>query len=279
LSGLGRWNETANAAHRVMDLAASLGFGRRWDEGAGLRCDVAWGRDFEECVAWCSRMLESSVRRNDSQAMCWGYLRLAEVQVARGDLESVEEHLARAEGLVGELGLPEQLRALAVRAYVLLAQSRTAEALLAADQGAERVAKAGPVHNYCIGSYALLAEVSVAANARALGRDASLRARAKRDCVALGKAARIFPIARPRHFLHEGTRLWISGRRRLAVDFWKRGRAAAAALDIPHEEALLALKLARYAPGAERSGGDTARWRGVLARLGVREEAIERALD
>lgn len=268
LSGLGDWQRASAAGDRVMQIAEELGFGRRWEEGAGLRCAVEWGRDFDRCLEWCNRMFDSAVRRNDVQTTSWGFLRRAEVHVARGDLDAAEENLRHAERLVPQLGLPEQIRAFALRAYVLHSQGFGDRALAAADDASARIEAAKTVHLLCLDPYARLAEVRLAAWVASEPRDRIYAAKARRSCETLRAAARTFPVALPRYCLHEGTRCWLSGAKKRAIAIWQRGRRAAISLEIPHEEALLTLALVQH-HAASHEYDAAPRARGTLARLGV----------
>jgi serine/threonine protein kinase/tetratricopeptide (TPR) repeat protein len=267
LSGLGDWQRASAAGDRVMQLAFELGFGRRWEEGAGLRCSVEWGRDFDRCLAWCNRMFDSAVRRNDVQTTSWGFLRRAEIHVARGEIDAAEESLQSAERLVPQLGLPEQIRAFALRAYVLHSRGFADRALAAADDASARIEAARAVHLLCLDPYARLAEVRLAAWVASNPRDRMYEVKARRSCQTLRAAARTFPVALPRYCLHEGTRCWLSGAKKRAIAIWERGRRAATSLQIPHEEALLTLALAQH--NAASHDDAEPRARSTLARLGV----------
>ncbi len=273
LSGLGKWTEAIAAADRVMALAEDLGFRRRWDEGAGLRSDLSWGRDFDESMMWCNRMLESALRRRDAQATVWGFLRRAEVNVARGDLDLAERSLDEVEPRLTDLGYAEQIRALGLRAIALVARDRLQDATIAADRAAKLIDETKTIHIYCIDAYARIAEVRLAALSTATLPSDPEKAKAKSACETLGKAARLFPIALPRFCLHEGTRRLLRGSRQAAVAMWERGVRTAATLEIPHEEALLLLKLAKYRSPAAANATSSERALQILARLGVEDAA------
>jgi hypothetical protein len=240
LSGLGDWAEASSASERGLQLAESLGFRRRWEDGAAVRCNLGWGRDFEDCLAWGERMFESAQRRGDTQMVSWGLLRRAEVHVARGDLAAAEASLTEAERIVAELGRPEQIRALGLRAILLMHQREAGPAVAAADRAAALVVEAKTIHMYCIEPYARVAQVYLARAASS--REDAAKARAA--CRTMAGAARIFPIALPRAHLLEGTRRWQSGDRRAARSSWQKGLEASVRLDIPYEQALLRRSLA-----------------------------------
>src|SRR5262249_47349314 len=149
----------------------------------------------------------------------WGLLRRAEVHVARGDLSAAETSLREAERMVADLGRPEQIRALGLRALLLLHGGEGRAAVAAADRATALVVEAKTIHMYCIEPYARVAQVYLAQPRSA--RAESVKARAA--CRTMAGAARIFPIAQPRAHLLEGARRWWLGDRRAARSFWQRG--------------------------------------------------------
>ncbi len=277
LTGQGEWDRALAAGSRVLELAERLMFGRRWEEGAGLRCNLAWGRDFDECLAWGDRMFESAARRKDAHTTTWGFLRRAEVHAARGDLPAAERGLEAAEARVDGLGVPERVRALAIRSHWLLGRGRTDEALALAASAADAIAGMKAIDLLCVEACARVAEVRLAAWARARSPGAAgLAAQARASCKALGRAAQTFPAVMPRYGLHEGARLWLAGRTKAAVARWEKSRRGAIALDLPYDEARLSLVLARHGPAAD-AARHAGRARALQARLGVSLLAHEEA--
>src|SRR5262245_12639695 len=207
----------------------------------------------------------------------WGLLRRAEVQTARREFEAADASLAEAERIVPQLGLPEQIRALGLRAFLVLKSGRIDEAVTMADRAAELVRQAKTIHAYCIDPYGRIAEVHLAAWAKAGRASREAAAKARSSCATLRSAARIFPIAVPRYCLHEGTRRMLAGRRKSAEAIWKRGLTAARSLTIPYDEAFLLLALADLGSSGSANGNGVEQARRELKRLGVREGAIARA--
>jgi hypothetical protein len=271
--GLGDWSRAAACADKVIEIAGDLGFRRRWEEGAALQSNLGLGRDFEASLEWCDRMAESARRRNDTQMTCWGFLRRAEIHVARGDLARATESLPHAERMIFGLGLPEQIRGLGLRAILLLREGRVGDALAAADDATQRIQETRAIHFHCVDAYARIAEVRLAA--LVMGASTSRRARlanARAACETLRRAARTFPVALPHYCRHEGARRWLTGEKRAAREIWHRGLQAAIAFEIPYEEALLRLHLSGASAADERAGHAAAAQR-ILTRLAVQPEA------
>jgi hypothetical protein len=165
--------------------------------------------------------------------------------------------------------LPEQLRALALRAYLLFAKGEVGDALAAAAESASKMAETKATHLYCVDHYAWVAEIRLVAWAAGGAKRGGVAERdAKASCRTLGEAARIFPTAVPIHCLHEGTRRWLLGAQRDAIRLWERGLAEARRVDVPLDAARLELTLGRRAPS---HAGLRAAAEAKLSSLGVRE--------
>jgi serine/threonine protein kinase len=248
--GLGIWAEAVPWTERSAELAAALGFKRRWEEAVGLRAGIALAQGaLEDAILWGDRLLESSLSRGDLQMRTWGLLSRAQLLLWRGRMADADIFLDEAEGLVKKLGLPERIWLLGLQASVNLERG---DPELAADQAAQaamHVKKAQPVHLHCVDSYARIAEVrlelwrrSRGSAARRLGRDAAA------SCQALARSATIFAVAEPAHCLQRGTLQWLSGKQEAATLTWRRGLERARQLGMLREEATLLATLNRVAP-------------------------------
>jgi hypothetical protein len=69
-------------------------------------------------------------------------------------------------------------------------------------------------------------------------------------CRVLETYARVFATAAPSRWLWSGLYRWLTGRRRAAVEHWRRAAAAAARLGMPYEEATAHAELGRHLSGA-----------------------------
>ncbi len=271
--GLGDGRLAAACADKIIAIAGELGFRRRWEEGAALQSNLGLGRDFDASLEWCDRMAESATRRNDTQLICWGFLRRAEIHVARGDLARAAENLPSAERMIFSLGLPEQIRGLGLRAILLLREGRVDEALAAADDATLRIKETRAIHFHCVDAYARIAEVHLAAVATGASHGGRARQEhARVACETLRRAARTFPAALPHYCRHEGTRRWLSGEIRAARKIWGRGLQAAVEFDVPDEEAFLRLRRSEACAACERALHAEAAHR-ILTRLGVQPGA------
>jgi eukaryotic-like serine/threonine-protein kinase len=259
-TGLGNWGEALTAADRGLELAAQLGFSRRWEDGAAVRCSLAMGRDFDEALHWCERMQSSAERRGDHQIISWGLLRRAEIHAARGNVDALAEHLQQAESLVQGLGHPERIRWFGMQALLLASRRELVRALACAAQAEALIKETKAIHSYCVEPIARLCEVHLAAHK--LGYDTLANARSA--CATLNSAARIFPIAQPRACLHQGQLHWLEGRPERAQAAWAAGHAQALRLGLDYDRALLELQ----SNALEQPAG-AAPARAALDRLGV----------
>jgi serine/threonine protein kinase/tetratricopeptide (TPR) repeat protein len=263
--GLGNWDKATASVDRALALTRELGYLRRWEDGAGVRSNLAFGRDFEESLAWSDKMYRSALRRGDAQGICWGLLRRAEVRAARGQLAELESELPELEASAAGQGRPEQLRALALRAWWLVSTQRFREAMLHVRRAERVIGESKGMHVYCIEAYAQLALVRLLAWARGF----DTRSGPAAACRTLGAAAKLFPIATGRHRLSLGIWQWRMGDRAGALASWQRGLAATSSLGQPYDGALLTLALHAHSsqhvdPAARQNA------LGHLARLGVR---------
>jgi hypothetical protein len=99
-----------------------------------------------------------------------------------------------------------------------------------------------------------------------------LRRDALRALRALGLFARIFPIGRARWQLQCGHFAQADGRAAAALACWQRSAEAAAAMAMPHDEALACLEIARHGAGAPATLA-RARAEALLEQLGLAEPA------
>jgi tetratricopeptide (TPR) repeat protein len=273
LTGLGRWEDAVATSERAIALAAKLGFRRRWEEAAGVRCRATC--DLDERLEWADRALASSRGRADPQMMCWGFNTRAEVLADRGRFASAAEDLAHVDAIMPRLGAPEQTWALATKSMVSLAQGSGAEATAIADRAAALVKQTKPIHFGGIDAYARIAHVQLAAwIAAAPGDRASRGVKARAACADLQAAARIFPIAEPSYRLQEGTRRWVLGQPRNAHAMWQRGLAAARRLRLPYREAQLLSTMRRHLPSDAHPERASARGDELATQLGLSPEAI-----
>jgi serine/threonine protein kinase/tetratricopeptide (TPR) repeat protein len=265
--GLGHWEKATASVDRALALTEELGYLRRWEDGAGVRSNLAFGRDFDESLSWGDKMYRSALRRGDAQGICWGLLRRAEIHAARGQLAELESELPELEASAARQGRPEQLRALALRAFWLASVKRFREAMDPVHRAEEVIREAKGMHVYCIEAYAQLAHVRLAAWAR--GCDT--RSGPAAACRTLQAAAKLFPIATGRHCLSLGTWQWRMGDRKGALATWKRGLEVTESLGLPYDRSLLTLAMhAHSSRHVDRSSRQAALRH--LTNLGVRDD-------
>jgi hypothetical protein len=77
------------------------------------------------------------------------------------------------------------------------------------------------------------------------GQEQALQRSARQALDDLRTFAKIFPIAGPRAWLHQGQYEWLNGKRRNAYRAWDRSLAGARALGMPYEEGLAHFEIGR----------------------------------
>ena len=124
-----------------------------------------------------------------------------------------------------------------------LRQGHPELALGAARDAFRLIAEGRTASSYALEGLAGVAEVALDCWRRTGGRPRverrEARAFARRACAEFLSFARVFPIGRPRAWLHRGTEMWISGWRRRALRAWRRALAEAGRLAMPYEEGRL----------------------------------------
>jgi hypothetical protein len=231
-----------------------LGFVRRRDECLSVRAGIEIFAGHHGRVDGWLRVVEASAsKRGDPHLLSWALLQRLECIVLREAVDEGYALLDRLRPLHGSIGRPERIWALGLEAHLLSVGGDHVGASACADQAEALVAVGPPVHCHCIDAYARLAETRIALFlAHPPGTSDGERYRgARRACLTLRKAARIFPIARPMAALHSGALDLARGRIKRAHAGWRAGIEVAKQLLLPYHEARLHHALARSLPPSD----------------------------
>ena len=269
-AGIGRRQRAEKLFGQIIDSAERLDDRYRWDDGVGNLAIIKYFRgDFAASARLSDDVFASAQRRSDVHNQAWAlrsrvYCRLpaGEFEQALADLQQVESLLAQDTHIVD--------RALRIDTFSLLALvqfelGRRAEALAAAEQSLNLLAKTSPVSYLSLPGYACVAQtylhmweqdiVQRANTNRHRLADATLpntrphtRRAARRACKFLRGYARVFPVGKPQAHLWQGLFEWQSGRQRLAAEHWNRSMQHAARLNMPYEEGLAHYETGRHLP-------------------------------
>jgi class 3 adenylate cyclase/tetratricopeptide (TPR) repeat protein len=266
--GVGRWPEVRRQLDEAAGIVRRLGDPRRLAEITGLQI---WERYFQGELAGMPPMLAELDRlgrqSGDAQVRSWAMAGHAVAGLRAGNLEEAAAALARR-----PTPAPEALLALR-----LGDRARAVEALRRALEQASRP----PVKCYWFDLYAMTTEAALALwldeRARGGGPAGPWRAMATQAAGYLGRFARVFPIGEPRARLYRGLLAWTSGRPGPARRDWRAALAAAEALGMRYDQALVLETLGRHGePGQHPAARERAR--ALFERLGVQDLTSPEAL-
>ncbi len=253
LSGSGAWAEADRRLQRVVEIALTLGYRRRWEEATGVRAfnQMLTGA-VEEALA-TAESVGASAARGDTQTQCWSRLERAQARLALGRLDEALVDAREAAGTAAALGRDERIWAQGTLALVAFRRNDLGTARVAAERALAEIAAGPPVMSACVDAYAAVAEVLLALWA-ANPADRAISRAAARACRALIAFARVFPFARPRAELRLGDLRRLRGRPRGARACWSRARSLAATLGMKADEGLAVLRLAEDDPALHDHG-------------------------
>lgn len=231
--------------------------------------------DFAGAQGCYESAARSARRRGDRQTTSWGLLGIARVMLAHERPAAALTSLAEAAPAV-----TDSLGGIELHGINALAHLRTRQfepACEAARAGLRLLCEARPVSFTTLTGTAGIAETLIAlwlnaSGGAAVDRVTVLRREARRALAALGLFARIFPIGRARWQLQCGHFAQADGRTGAALHCWQRSAEAAAAMRMPHDEALAWLEIARHGTGAPATLA-RARAEALLEKLGLAEPA------
>lgn len=224
--------------HRALEIYDRLGQRRHWEE-ALINCAYLyqWRGETRRALEAVQRLEASARSRDDPQTLAWAVQGQARLLHLLGRDAEACELFARAEPLV-----EDDLSRLDLYAHWSRAELRAGRAAQA-EQRLERFAAvlqrgSGPTYTKVSGLSAA-AEAGLQLWRENPGPPAQRRLRATLG--ALKSLARLSPLGRARALLWSGTYAWHRGRARSARAQWRKALAAARAMELALDEALVQL--------------------------------------
>jgi eukaryotic-like serine/threonine-protein kinase len=275
--GLGDQTKAIPLAEAGIEVAGRIGFHRRVDECAAIRCGIEIHAGRHQEIEWYTAQTESSARlRGDAQMLSWALLQQVEGLVMRGEFREACAQLDSVWPLFPTAERAEKIWILGFAAYAHYRCGHRLRAVEHADQAAELARKGALVQLYCMNALDRLAELRLLRSheeprvhrGNQLDKDAVLA------CRQLCGLARIFPFGGPAARLHTGILSWRKGKLEAARTLWREGRAEAGRMGLSYHEARLLLVLGK---GAEtKSERDQSRQRclELLDRLQISKESL-----
>jgi serine/threonine protein kinase/tetratricopeptide (TPR) repeat protein len=275
LLGFGRWDAAATKAGEAQRVLLRLGDRAEYELAQVLlgHTDYFTGR-FEATLRLYAEVRESARARGHLQHEAWGAYTLARSLIALGRMDEAVELLREARAM-----LPmEQDRLSDIILGGLLAQVHLHRGELEAAREHAEVVQAlarrvppmlfSELHGY---EGAALAWLGLWEHERrtAPGRPVSVAEPAREACARLSDFALRFPVAQPASLRCSGMLAWFQDKPRQARSAWRKALKVARELDMPYEEALAHLALARAsAPGSPERAAHEQEARALFTRMG-----------
>jgi hypothetical protein len=248
--GVGECEKASRQIEIGITISELIGYHRRREECLAVRAaiDIVTGR-WSNVPQW-TRPLEISARaRGDKQMLCWCLNQRLECCILQSEYSEAEPLIQELTELLPHLNDPDRFWSLGVSAYALLRLGMWQAAEAQARAASQLLPRIPPVFGYCIGAYDRLSETWLRLinqrQQQGLRVEASFSRAWKQATRALSRSARTFPIARPLALLQEGTALLRRGRRKRAIQSWRRGLALAIDMQLVYHEARLSQALAK----------------------------------
>ncbi len=271
-AGIGRWSESEEDLEQSRNLYDRIGDIRLAEESVSILSYALFFKgELHRSQALCRTLERSGEERVDTQIVSWGLTNRVKHLVRTGQLATVDELLVRVDALLVD-GITRAVRDGVVIELAMLRGDMDA-AQRAAELALERIERSPARSFMTVSTYGMVADALLRAwRAARDGRSTAdmdeLRRRARRANRALGKLARVFPIAEPAKLLHEGTFAHLSGNEARARSHWEEAARLAAERELPYEEALALDALARSSSVQARET-PRERARMLFDRLGV----------
>ena len=255
-TGKAEWERAIAHGKACSDLAEEIGFDRRWEEAQGMLCTARLlCGDFERAIETSRQRASMAALRGDAQTQLWSALGLAQAELNLGRTASVLSQAPWIEQRLRELtGRNERIFGYGVLAEARLRSGDAKGALDAARKGAAAVHEGWPPVVYCVNAYSLLANVLLE-----LAEDPSgvpererrgLVGQAIRMCLEVSFSAVIYPVHRARSLIFWGRAAALLRFPEAACRGFGEAIVMARKYDLPFDEGLAHLAIARAAPGS-----------------------------
>jgi class 3 adenylate cyclase/tetratricopeptide (TPR) repeat protein len=243
--GVGRWEQVRQDAEESIAVAEQLGDQHQLGDSLTLeamrKCFIG---EYESAAPIYRRVTAVGRGAGNDLHQAWGYSGLGECLFRQGRSAEALENFEQALELVSDKDHRTEevrLNGLLALAHLLDGDSKTADTFV--EETMRLIDDASYLTVSTLEGVVAAAEVALALWREQLD-DPTRRRAAERACAQLAWYAKVFPIGWPRWYCHNGTRLWLLGRRAGALRSWRAALRHAARLQMPLEIALAHLHLA-----------------------------------
>jgi class 3 adenylate cyclase/tetratricopeptide (TPR) repeat protein len=244
-AGKAHWDEAERRSEAAIEIYRQLGDHRGWEEAAGnyQLIQTLYGRWDEPEVALYTQLLESGRRRGSLQVQGWGHSLHAVAMHHRqrehaleDALETYLEFMRREPDFRDEI---TRLEGIGLLAQLRVRQGRLDEARAFVDEGRRVIAALGMPSQYRNMPAAQMLTEGAIELARRLPADMDLRTWRDEALAFVGKCARPYAIARPKHAWLRGKLAWYAGDAAGARRLWQASLSDARSLRMPYDELLV----------------------------------------
>ncbi len=261
-TGIGRWSAAIEAEEKAAEINKRIGRLRWWEESQGSLAQALhiWGHFLRSRDLYLE-VFASGQTRGDRQTQVWALAGRVETGLRLGGdgyLEELIGYLEQAQALLDDYrypNRPDKIQVLSLLAQVRLRREEWELAKSAAAAAGKLVAAEWPPSTfYTFEAYAGLPVVYMGLwKAGERGQIEppeyeTFQELAWKACVSLHGFARVFPMARPRAWLWQGTYEWRAGKPVTARKGWRKSLDYAERLDMPYDQGLTHFEIGRHLP-------------------------------
>jgi len=251
----GKWEEAESELKQALKIYDELGDLRFWTSGAQTLGEVYYFRgEFQKSIDIRKQIYETALRYGDTQAQGFGLRGQAMNLLIFGELDEAEtlaqSAVSRYSASDDQIGEADSWGLLAL---INLRQERYRRALVNAEQVIKLATEQAPTSYNLIISYYSTAETLLSLYERDNGTEHQKLADFITPLLDVFKTyTRRFEIGKPRYNLYLGRWLWLTGKRKQALNTWEHGLASAKSLAMPYDEALIQYEIGSRVDDATR---------------------------
>ncbi|MFN8501242.1 AAA family ATPase [Kouleothrix sp.] len=254
--GVGQWESVIRDCRQAIAIAERLGDQALWGEAVAImRGSTGFTGNLVASDQLAGELYDTARRNSHQLHEVWGLSQLASSKLLLGQIDQAFEMATQCLARIDATGVADELNritAYGVMATAQLWRGNHAEARQLADVTARLLPASGRTSYAVFESYMSVAEVYLMLweKARSAATDdaASLRAAARQACRALWRFARIYPIALPRAWMHQGQFHWLNGRPERAHAAWHTSADLARRMQMRYHQGLAHFEIGRHLP-------------------------------
>ncbi len=260
--GVGRWTAAIEAEEQAADINKRIGRLRWKEESLGTLAQALHiCGQYSQSKKLYQELLVSGQERGDLQTQVWALAGQVETGLRLGGnkhLDEVINSLERAQSLLAEYrhrNRPDEIQIVSLVAHARLRRNEWELARKAADMVADLIAADWPPSTfYTFEAYSGLPVIYIGLWQAQLesqykpAEPGSIKKLSSKACRSLHGYSRVFPIAKPRAYLWQGTFEWLAGKSDKAYKEWQKGLDYAERFGMQYDKGLAHYEIGRHLP-------------------------------